>query len=192
MVDEDSKELMKAAAEIVLRPVTSVVGDVIGVMGGDRLSAYRNANKEKWSRYYAEERAKVTQETETPDLRMAAEILGSAQDECREELLKIWAKLMAAVIDASKSAKCRREFVDIANQLEPIDTRVLPLLAAQMALAPDRTTYVADRLKAEHDQVKLAFRNLERLGLITNFDAGNQQVYPFASPLGRQFLAVLA
>jgi hypothetical protein len=190
-MDEDSKELIKAAAEVVLKPITSVVDNTIGVLGGDRLSAYRAANKHKWEEHYRAERTKITKETDTPDLRMAAEILGNAQDECRDELLKVWAKLMAGIVDASKSTKCRREFVKIAECLEPIDVKVLPLIDSQAILEPDRVAYVAEQLKIEHDQVNLAFRNLERLELVTNKSAGNSKLYPFTSPLGRQFLAVL-
>jgi hypothetical protein len=190
-MDDDSRELIKAAAEVVLRPVSNVVSDTIGVLGGDRLSAFRKANRAKWEALYTDEKARITKETETPDLRMAAEILGQAQDENRDDLLKVWAKLMAAVVDASKASRCRREFVGIAKQLEPLDARILPLLAIPTTYEPSRVEYVSVQLKADRDQVSIACRNLERLGLVV-LDAGNnQKVYPLATALGRQFLAML-
>jgi predicted transcriptional regulator len=191
-MDDDSKELMKIAAQTVLRPITNVVGDTIGVLGGDRLHAFRKANRAKWDEHYGEERAKIQKETETPDLRMAAEILGQVQDENRDELLKIWAKLMAAIVDEKRAPLCRREFVEIAKQLEPLDSRVLPMLASGAHLAPSRVENISSRLRVDQDQVRLAFRNLLRLQLVDQHPQGNDQGHPFVTPLGRQFLAALA
>jgi len=188
-MDEDSKALVKAAAEVVLQPVASVVSNTIGVLGGDRLDAYRKANRDKWAKYYADERAKISQETDTPDLRMAAQILEEVQDESRDELLKIWAKLMAALVDSSRAPKCRREFVEIAKQLEPLDAQVLPIFARSEGLEPTRIDFAAAQLHSTQDQVRLAARNLFRLELTQ--DNGNLNYSPHLLPLGRQFLEIV-
>ena len=190
-MDDDAKELMKIAAATVLQPVTKVVGDAIGVLGGDRLGAFRKANRAKWETYYTEERAKIDRETETPDLRMAAEILGQAQDESRDELLKIWAKLMAALLDERKAALCRREFVEIASKLEPLDAIALEVLANNGNLAPSRRDHVMQKAGATSDEVLLAFRNLEKLGLTSGM-VGLGPGKPFLMPLGRQLLTVIS
>jgi hypothetical protein len=190
-MDDDSKALIKAAAEVILQPVTKVMGDTIGVLGGDRLDAYRKANRAKWDAFYSEEKSKIQSETDTPDLRMAAEILGQAQDENRDELLRVWAKLMAALIDAKRAHVCRREFVEVVRQLEPLDATVLPLLANPASMSPTRLAFIASQLNTSHDQVEVSFRNLLRLELAWQSTPPSRSVQPVVTALGRQLLAVV-
>ncbi len=191
-MDEDSKALVKAAAEVVLQPVAGLVSNTIGALGGDRLDAYRKANRDRWRAYYDEEQAKITQKTPTPDLRMAAEVLGEVQDEGRDELLRIWAKLMASIVDSNKASKCRREFVDIIEQLEPLDAQVLATLNTNNFLSPSRVEFLATSLKVTLDQARLAIRNLKRLDLVFEMNGGNPQSNPSVVPLGRQLLEVVS
>jgi hypothetical protein len=123
---------------------------------------------------------------------MAADILGEAQDESRDELLRIWAKLMAALIDSSKAHGCRREFVEIVRQLEPLDAVVLKFLADPSRMDPNRLTVIANRLEAPEDHVNLSFRNLLRLELAWQNSPPHRELQPVITTLGRQLLAAIS
>ncbi len=46
-MDEDSKALVEAAASAALRPLTDLIDNVIGVLGGDALAGFRERRREK-------------------------------------------------------------------------------------------------------------------------------------------------
>lgn len=124
-----------------------------------------------------------------PPLTVTVPILESARDETREELVELWASLLAAACDAKRCTRYRREFVEIAKRLEPIDAAALRILDTHAGLEPTRRQFIAIRLQVAEDEVELAFRALERLELVRPFRDGlNMKDNPQLSALGRQFL----
>jgi hypothetical protein len=84
----------------------------------------------------------------------------------------------------------RRDYIEVAKQLEPIDAAILQLLYAMSGdHEPSRADWISQRLSAERDQTIVAFQKLHGLNLITSDFLGKS--VPDLSPLGRQFLRVL-
>lgn len=135
-MNDDAKALIEAVAGAALRPMTKLVDDVIGVLGGDALEAVRVRQKARRAARNAETitsaanllRARGVDQPAQPNEAAVEDLLEAAQDEPREELRKIWAQLLAAMFDPARATLFRREFIDVAKRLEPIDARVLPLL----------------------------------------------------------------
>jgi hypothetical protein len=188
----DEKEIAKIGMEVVLRPVTDVAENVIGVLGGDWLSEKRRLNREKLKAKTDEalKRADVKEPVE-PSPSVALPLLSEAQNESRDELLDIWAELLAAAMNPKRSNMYRREFVNIVQQLEPLDVQVLPLLVDGTLYDPSRQFHISHRLGVTEEQVLLSFRNLRRLDLTEDRPGAALGAKPTATVLGKQLLAVV-
>jgi hypothetical protein len=188
-MDDDAKALAKVGMEVALGPVVSIAEDVLGRLGGDWLHENRARNRAKL-------RAKTEQIFRKSKIEVGEPIspsilvplLSEAQEESRDELIGIWARLLAAAADPKRAGLYRREFVDIVKRLEPLDIIVLPILANPSELRPSRLEFVATILGLPRDQIELSFRNLERLELISDFEASGWK--PYLLPAGRQLLAI--
>ena len=129
---------------------------------------------------------------EAPPLAISVPLLESACDESREDLVEIWAGLLAVACDPSRRLHFRRAFVEIASRLEPFDVAVLPLLASEVPMLPTRRQALASRLRVSEDEIELSFRNLQSLGLISRCGPDdNLQAQPSVELLGRQFLKAI-
>ena len=146
-MDDDSRDALKTGLEIVLRPVTDIASDVLGIAGGLWLH-------EQHERIRASLRARTAEilkerkvdAPETPPPSIMVPLLAAAQNESREELVGLWAKLLATAMDPQRSGLYRREFVPIAAQIEPLEAVLLPLLNHPTDLSPNRVDYFRDQL----------------------------------------------
>lgn len=129
-------------------------------------------------------------ESEKPPLSVSVPLLEAARDESRDELVELWAALLATATNPAKRSIYRRQFSDIVKQLEPIDTLVLPLLNTNSEMPPNRSAWVAQKLGRSEDEVVISMANLDHLGLLmpTNSKISNPRLHPVLSPLGRQFM----
>ncbi|HVW74477.1 MAG TPA: Abi-alpha family protein [Rhizomicrobium sp.] len=188
-MDED--DFVKAGMEVVLRPVTEIAENALGLIGGDWLSEKRARN-----------RAKLKAETEQilrnrgakldddPSPSVIKPLLSAAQDESRDELTKLWAGLLATAMNPATKGFYRYEFVEITKHLNPIDAQVLELCELPSEFDPTKRDFIAHRLGVETDQIIVSFGNLAKLELI--FPAPgmiiNWRNQPSVTPFGRQFL----
>jgi len=122
----DENELVKTGLEVMLRPATEIAENALGLLGGDWLSEKRTRNRAKLKSKTDEilERRGAKLDTD-PSPSVVIPLLMSAQDEGRDELLDLWAALLAAASDPARRKAYRREFVAIAKELEPVDIIVL-------------------------------------------------------------------
>ncbi len=189
----DETEAVKAGMEVILRPMTDVAENAIGLLGGDWLSEKRRCNRERLKARTDEilHERKIEHPVEPPPA-ILLPLLQEAQEESRETLVDIWAKLVAAAMDPARVDSYRREYVEVAKQLEPVDTLVLPLLSMPGNMSPTRREYIASRLGISTDAVQISFRNLERLELIANGLTPTAGTTPFLTPFGRQFLFLVS
>lgn len=157
-------------------------------IGSERLNAIRDTFRR------AEEKLKRKNiMPERPSLSVLVPLLEAAQDESNEELRELWSRLLAAASDPTRKNMYRREFVDIAKNMEPIDALVLPLLRDPGGMSPTRLAVISSRLSRSEDEVQLSFRNLENLELIDSKDATIAGAHrPKITALGRQFLLAVA
>jgi hypothetical protein len=183
------------------QPAVQLIDDIIGVLGGHDLRDFRKQQDERRESRQARltDRAieilqsRGVKEPVEPNAAAVDELAEAAQNEPREELRELWARLLAAMFDPARADSVRREFIGIAKQLEPIDAAVLPLLVTAGRLDPNRRDFVATRLSRNRDDVEIAFRNLERLALTwqTPGGGGNPTTQPMVTTLGRMFLAAV-
>ena len=64
---------------------------------------------------------------------LAIPIMIAAADESRDELLDLWAALLAAAADSGKSNAFRLKFIEVVKRMDPLDPLVLRRLAAGRA-----------------------------------------------------------
>jgi hypothetical protein len=191
-MDDDAKDVVKAGMEVILRPVTEIAENVLGLAGGDWLSEKRARNRERLQNQTKEIlKERGIDKPEEPSPSIIVPLLTQAQDEGRDELLSLWAKLLAAAMDPARSKNYRREFVEIVSEMEPLDALVLPILTAPGEFRPSRKECVASRLSISADQVELSFRNLIRLEVAFEMRGGAPQIYPIVTTLGRALLMLL-
>jgi len=163
-----------------------VVGDlpanVVGVLGADWLREQRFRNIDRMKRRTAKilrERDVIQAIELSPN--QATELLTAAQDESREALAELWARLLANAMDPNLN-NVRRSFIDAVKNMDPVDAFVLEFIF-------DRNFHVVQRLddpkpngatsideisRVIHcgaDGVEVSLRHLETLGFFN--DQGN-------------------
>jgi hypothetical protein len=121
-------------------------------------------------------------------------LLSAAQDESREELTDIYAKLLAAAADPKRKGTFRREFIEVAKQLDPLDALVLDKLQefGPTSCDPNKVAFFAIQLQVPADHIANSFSALKRLGLTDQLPGSSAQIFPLLSAFGRQFLAAIA
>jgi hypothetical protein len=189
----DENDLIKTGMEVILRPVTDIAENALGRMGGDWLSESRARNRAKLK----QKTAKILSDAGVkgdvdPSPSVVAPLLSAAQDEGREDLLNVWAKLLAAALNPASSTQYRREFVEIVKQLEPVDVLVLPLLASSGSYKPSRIEFIASQLKRRNPEIELSIRNLLRLDVAMDNTMGSRDNWPIVTALGRELLTLVS
>jgi Abortive infection alpha len=197
-MDEDSKEFLEIVVGAALKPFTRVVDNAISVLGGAKLEDLRLRKEARLAERRAEacegaaqllHDRKVEKPSEVNE-EAVEELLDAAENEPREELKAIWAKLLAAMFDPSRAPGFRREFVEIAKQLEPVDVAALLYFNEGSTNVPQDLDHFARKLGVNPEELMLAFRNLARLELTTT-RGPEERVTPLILPLGRRFLAAV-
>jgi len=106
-----------------------VVGDlpdnVVGVLGADWLREKRRRNLDALSRRTQE----IFNERDVKELiqlspNLATELFIAAQDESREELIELWARILANAMDPNMN-NVRHSFIDAVRKMDPMDAIVL-------------------------------------------------------------------
>jgi hypothetical protein len=193
----DEEDLIKTGMEVALRPVTEIAEDALGILGGDWLSEIRARNRAKLkSRTEEILRDRDAEPTANPSPSVVTPLLSVAQDESRDELIEIWASLLASAIDPKTQSRYRREFLNIARQLEPLDAAVLRAIANFAEPPPQRSglsriAILAENLGKPAGEIELAVMALNRLGL-TNTANGHDPADPRLVQTGIQFMRAIS
>lgn len=190
-MSDGGEELVRMGMEVALKPVTDIASDVLGIAGGAWLHEVHGRIRDKLSRRTAEilkERDVQSPAEASPSILIP--LLKEAQDENRDELLELWARLIAASMDANLVHLYRRQYVEIVKQLEPIDAVVLQQLAKPSG--ENTRNRIAGALNIPHEQVEVSFANLYKLALGEmpekhTIQSGNWYI----TALGKEFLRVL-
>lgn len=125
---------------------------------------------------------------------IAIPLLEAAQDETREELREIWAKLIANAMDPDRSKGVRRSIIDAVKGFEPLETLVLQEFNAALKCGSAVSKGIEKRLDCLFDEVEASVMNLEKLGCITK--TGNDFGQKFVmscyrlNGLGREIIRV--
>lgn len=112
------------------RAVGPALGNVYGLLLGDRLEAWRERNKDKLGRATKRIfRERGIEDPLAPPESIAIPLFEAAQGDPREEMIDLWARLLANAMDPARSGDVRPEFVTTVQKLEPIDAAVLDIVS---------------------------------------------------------------
>jgi len=181
----DESEALKIGMEVALRPLTQIAENALGLAGGDWLSEKRLRNRQR----LREETEKILQAEgadldDDPSPSVVIPLLQAAQDESREEMLKLWATLMATAMDPNRRSLYRRQFVDLVKNLEPGDALMLPHIP-EAGENWYNSSRIAEILKLPYDEAQTAMEHLIELGIMKdNSDRVHGEQYG-SSALGR-------
>ena len=124
----------------------------------------------------------------SPSLSVAIPLLRDAADESRGEVQELWARLLAATMDPTRTNLVRQRFVPAVRLLDPPDTRVLTALLGRGGGVnqPERNV-MATEVSMSRDEIDVSLTNVIRAELV--FEPNTQEAA--LSPFGREFLRVV-
>jgi hypothetical protein len=117
-------------------------------------------------------RSGVSNPTTVP-IAIGKPLLQAAAEEDREELVDLWARLLATSCDPHRSGQMRREFTEIVRQMNPADARVFNRIDPVMNYAPSQRSGLSSHLGLSETEVEASFVRLMELGLIRNKSQAN-------------------
>jgi hypothetical protein len=164
--------------------------DLVGYLGGDWLRVRRGENIARMlqkARERLQERGVA--EPRAASLSVALPILRGVADEDRDELVDLWARLLANAMDPKRS-NVRYEFIETVKKMNPIDAMVIKSFHERRAnRIGDTEGAVSVRILEEalhhrSDEILISFEYLANLGFFQPVVAGSRAVSPF----GREFM----
>jgi Abortive infection alpha len=165
-IEEAAKATSKALD--LIKAASPAISDVYGLVIGDTI---KHARSERLERIAAKAKKKlgdrgVTQPTETPE-QIAIPLLEAAQGESREDLMDLWARLLANAMDPARISDIRAGYIDILKKLEPLDAKILDYLSAKNP-ATDQTAkhMIHEQMGCRQSAGVVSVDNLESLGCL--------------------------
>lgn len=121
---------------------------------------------------------------------IALPILVAAAEESRDELVDIWARLLAAAADPNRAKSFRIAFIETVKKMDPLDAVVLRRANATdgWRITNETLTKIEAELGASRDETAVSVTNLQKLELVVPL---NPPVL-IVSPFGREFLRAVA
>ncbi|MBC7996552.1 MAG: DUF4393 domain-containing protein [Leptolyngbya sp.] len=190
---QEVAKLLSGVGSFFKEALGSVPQDLVGYLGGDWLRLRRVENIAKMlDRTRQRLAATGVTDTEPASLTLALPILRGAADESREELLDLWARLMAAALDPAKAGRVRQGYAEAISKMDPMDTLVLTFFkdnTFQDVTGSDRQ-YTAhrcsDSLGISVTELGASVWNLTNLGLVEKVGFTTR-----ATAFGHEFLRVV-
>jgi hypothetical protein len=120
----------RSAAPFFNRVLGNPITDIVGITIADPFRVIRTLSLDWYARRVDDILAKRDSlKPKGIPPRLALEILDAAQDETRDEIRELWARLIANAMDDNTRSLVRIEFVTILKQLNPLDAVVLQRLS---------------------------------------------------------------
>ena len=150
----------------------TVPEDLVGYFGGDRLKVARAENHARILERSKQINERRGAEPEPISIFLALPLLVAAADESRDELVDLWARLLAAAADPTRTNKFRRLFIDTAKQMDPTDAIVLQAIARLLPTKSEGERMKMPRALAESlnftgDEIDVSLSHLMQLDFLT-------------------------
>jgi hypothetical protein len=170
-------EIVYAAGGYLRHVFGEVPADVAGVLGGawlhERHIRIRDALRRRTEQ--------LVRERNVPEIielspNMAVALIAAAQEESREELAELWARLLANAMDPNMNS-VRHSFIEAVKKMDPMDAVVLWYIDEEdvAVVRPGQLNHIANRMtgiddiamaiKFRSDQVEVSLRHLKDLSL---------------------------
>jgi hypothetical protein len=148
----------------------TLLSDVVGIVGGDWLHHIRIRNAAKLAQRTEEilsERG-ILDNTEPMSPSVALPLLHAAQDETRDLLREMWARLLANGMDPKRSQSVRRSIIATIKKLDPLDALVLQRAFDMLSIkdAPGHPIGLDRLLDVSADELDVSLSNLSKLECI--------------------------
>ena len=152
------------------------------VVGAGWLSGARKNNREALRRRTEDIlRGRKVENIAEPSPNLAMQILELAQDEGRQALIELWARLLANAVDPSRS-NLRLAFIETVKQMDPPDAMLIERMVHRgyraihdedgpASFNETSTALLANELNLGQDTVFVSLEHLEELGLLANSTA---------------------
>jgi hypothetical protein len=143
------------AAPFINRVLGRPLEDAAGLVVTDPLRAARILAQDWLARRVTNklhERNLKDEQLKTVPPNIAVPLLEAAQDETRDELREVWARLLANAMDPARSSRVRLEFIETLKQFNPLDALVLNELAATPNMSPNSRDFLVGRLSVDGDE----------------------------------------
>jgi hypothetical protein len=194
--DEQAKlgqEALKALQKVggFLRETFGTVPeDIVGLLGGDWLMVRRAENLARiFERAKERLRERGINNPEPASLSITLPLLITAADESRAELEDIWARLLAAAADPSRTKAFRNAFIGAVKKLDPLDALVMQWMSAHGGGAHEISrNAIAKDLNVSRDEVDVSIANLVKVEFAAEPHRG---AATNLTPFGREFLRVV-
>jgi Abortive infection alpha len=178
------------AAPFINRVLGGPIEDAAGLLIADPLRAARILTQDWYARRVTEklrERNLRDEQLKAVPANIAVPLLEAAQDETRDELREVWARLLANAMDPNRSSRVRLEFIETLRQINPLDALVLNELATTPNMSPNSRDYLVGRLGAKGDEIVVSLQHLAKLGCLetSTTDRANYGVLPYGKLLLR-------
>lgn len=171
--------------------------DVVGVVGGDWLRHVRICNASKLAARTEEilKQRGIAHKTQPMSPSIAIPLLEAAQDETRDELCELWARMLANGMDPERSSVIRRSIITVVKEFEPLEAIILQKAFGQ---SENRKSLVhvneyPKSIGVSLDEFELSIQNLEKQDCLFNITRTTQDAILLdmtinLSHLGREVL----
>lgn len=176
------------AAPFLNRVFGRTLEDATGLLVADPLRAVRILTQDWYARRVTQilrERNLRDEQLKAVPPNIAIPLLEAAQDETRDELREVWARLLANAMDPNRSSRVRLEFIETLKQFNPLDALVLKELVANASMSPNSREFLVARFSLSRDEVVVSSQHLVKLGCveISTTDSGIYGVLPYGKLL---------
>jgi hypothetical protein len=171
--------------------------DIVGVLGGAWLHERHIRIRDKYRRRTEQiVRERDVQEFVELSPNLATALIGGAQDESREELMELWARLLANAMDPNLS-NVRQSFIEAVKKMDPPDGKLLHYIYNERVVrvrpgdggnkTDTSVEFISRELCVRYDDVVVSIDNLKALGFFTIPQSGDQNIW-FPSSKFKEFM----
>lgn len=175
-IQETAKALRKAievggeSGKYIADMLGTFPKDLVGLLLGDPISYARFRARAWYDKKVTEilKQRGIWGKTKPVSTSIALPLIETAQDEIREGLRELWARLIANAMDPDRASSVRRNIIETVKQFEPIDAL---LLEEYKKCEQEFLSHgVEKRLNAQIDEVEVSVLNLSKLGCLSEND----------------------
>lgn len=190
-------EIVRDTGGYLGRVFAEVPTDLVGVLGGAWLHEQHLRLRDRFRRHTEQIlRERNVKEFIQLSPNIAADLISGAQEEARDELMELWARLLANAMDPQMNS-VRGSFIDAVKKMDPIDALLLRFISEKHFVkihvgrggaGAERETnivVVAEALARNQDEIEISLRHLQKLEF---FDTVTGNPGWFVNATNREFM----